>query len=231
MAEEPPARGDGAGPTADEGTATTGSDDAATTAADAVTAGDDPAGTPSSAATPSTRDELLERAAAYAETVPLDVDLDRVSWEISERAKRRAGVCRFDAESGSVTVRLTWAAYEAYGWPEFTDVIRHELVHAWEFQRFGESAHGERFREKAAAVDASRHCRSFADPRLVLRCTDPDCDWTADRHRASKTVTEPGARRCGSCGARYVVEHVETGERWKTNEGYESARARIGTEW
>ena len=180
---------------------------------------------------PATRDELLDRAAAYAETVPIDVDLDRVSWEISERAKRRAGVCRYHADSESVTVRLTWAAYEAYGWEEFTDVIRHELVHAWEYQRFGESDHGERYREKAAEIDASRHCRSFVEPRLVLRCTNGDCDWRADRHRASKAVKNPQARRCGSCGERYAVEHLETGERWATSEGYESARERIGDEW
>jgi predicted SprT family Zn-dependent metalloprotease len=180
---------------------------------------------------PATRAELLDRAAAYAETVSIDIDLDRVSWEVSERAKRRAGVCRFEAETETVTVRLTWAAYEAYGWEEFTDVIRHELVHAWEFQRFGESGHGERYREKAAEVGASRHCRSFVDPRLVLRCTGRDCDWSADRHRASKAVKDPQARRCGTCGERYAVVHLGSGERWTTNEGYESARERIGDDW
>jgi len=192
---------------------------------------DDPPSSRTDDDTPATRAELLDRAAAYAETVPIDVDLGRVSWEVSERAKRRAGVRRFEGGTETVTVRLTWAAYEAYGWEEFTDVIRHELVHAWEFQRFGESGHGERYREKAAEVGASRHCRSFVDPRLVLRCTGRDCDWSADRHRASKAVKDPQARRCGACGERYAVGHVGSGERWTTNEGDESARERIGDDW
>jgi len=178
-----------------------------------------------------TRQALLARASAYAETVDIDVDLGAVSWEISERAKRRAGVCLYDGDAETVTIRLTWDAYEAYGWSEFTEVVRHELVHAWEFQRYGESDHGDRFRRKAAEVGASRRCRAFAEPRLRLRCTNDDCHWSADRHRASTVVTDPGGRRCGTCGARYLVEHVETGERWRTKSGYESARERIGDEW
>ncbi|RBI62269.1 sprT domain-containing protein [halophilic archaeon] len=178
---------------------------------------------------PDTRDELLERAAAYARTVDLDVDLAAVDWEISDRAKRRAGACVYDPDTGRVTIRLTWDAYRAFGWAEFAGTVRHELVHAWEFQRFGDSGHGDRFRRKAAAVDAPRHCRTFAEPRLRLDCTD--CAWTADRHRASKAVSRPSERRCGACGSRYRVEHVATGRTWRTRAGYLVARRRLGDEW
>lgn len=143
---------------------------------------------------------------------------------------RRAGACLYDSENGEVTIRLTWAAYRAFGWAEFTDTIRHELVHAWEFQRFGESGHGERFRRKAAEIDAPRHCRTFTDPRLRLVCRNPACEWVAGRHRASKAVRRPERRRCGDCGSGYAVVHVESGERWETGEGYERARNRI-EEW
>ena len=179
---------------------------------------------------PKTHAELCEAAVAYARTVDVDVDLDDVTWEVSTRAKRRSGACLFDRGTGSVTIRLTWAAYLEYGWPEFREVIRHELVHAWEFQRFGESGHGPRFREKARAVDAPRHCREFTDARLRLVCTNDDCGWTAERHRASKAVKHPENRRCGACRARYVVEHVDSGVCWRTNDGYEAAREQIG-EW
>lgn len=179
---------------------------------------------------PETHAELCEAAAAYAARVDIDVDLGGVTWEVSTRAKRRSGACLLDRKTGTVTIRLTWAAYREYGWAEFRDVIRHELVHAWEFQRFGESGHGRRFREKASEVDAPRHCRRFTDPRLRLVCTSDDCGWTAPRHRASKAVTEPENRRCGVCHARYTVEHVDSGERWRTNGGYEAARERI-EEW
>lgn len=179
---------------------------------------------------PETHAELCEAAAAYAATVDIDVDLEDVAWEVSTRAKRRSGACLYDRSTGAVTIRLTWAAYREYGWREFRAVVRHELVHAWEFQRHGESGHGRRFAEKARAVDAPRHCRAFADARLRLVCTDDDCDWRADRHRASKAVTAPEDRRCGACGARYVVEHVDSGARWSTHDEYEGARERI-EEW
>ena len=180
---------------------------------------------------PRTESELLARAREYAETVDIDVDLETVSWEISRRAKRRAGACIYRGDREGVTIRLTWAAYRSFGWEEFADVIRHELVHAWEFLEHGESGHGERFGRKAEAVGASRHCPSFSVARVQLVCTGTGCDWTGDRHRASKTVREPENYRCGACGSRYVVEHVATGERWRTGLGYEGARERIGDEW
>lgn len=178
---------------------------------------------------PRTRDELLDCAAAYAETVAIDVDLAAIDWEVSERAKRRAGACVYDHGSGDVTIRLTWDAYSEFGWEEFTGTIRHELVHAWEFQRFGESGHGSRFRRKATELEAPRHCRTFSDPRLRLLCSS--CDWTADRHRASKAVSSPEKRRCGSCGRRYRVEHVATERTWRTRAGYLVARRRLGDDW
>ncbi|WP_227376981.1 SprT-like domain-containing protein [Haladaptatus halobius] len=178
---------------------------------------------------PTTRDELLDAAASYAETVPIEVDLSAVDWECSERATRRAGACIYHRGTDLVTIRLTWDAYRAFGWEEFTGTIRHELVHAWEFQRYGESGHGSRFAEKARKLDAPRHCRSFADARLRLVCSS--CDWEARRYRASEAVKRPARRRCGACGSRYRVEHGESGRRWRTHAGYLVARRRLGSEW
>jgi predicted SprT family Zn-dependent metalloprotease len=181
---------------------------------------------------PATREALLDRAAAYARTVDLDLDVTTLEWEISERAKRRAGGCRYDPETGQVTVVLTWEAYREFGWAEFTATIRHELVHAWEFTEFGESGHGERFRERAAAIDAPRHCRPFTEGRLEMVCTSDDCGWRPERHRASKPIKRPdGGYRCGECGAAYFVRHVDTGRTWRTATGYEAAREAIGDEW
>ncbi|EMA31836.1 hypothetical protein C445_13515 [Halobiforma lacisalsi AJ5] len=126
---------------------------------------------------------------------------------------------------------LSRRAYERYDWPEFAEVVRHELVHAWEFQRFGDSGHGPRFRERAETVDAPRHCRAFADPRYVLRCLEGDCDWRAERHRASQPVKAPDRYRCGACGGSYEVEHVESGRTWTTAGGYGGARAALGDDW
>ncbi|WP_049972315.1 SprT-like domain-containing protein [Haladaptatus cibarius] len=178
---------------------------------------------------PTTRDELLSGAESYAETVPIEVELSNIDWECSERAVRRAGVCIYDRQTEAITIRLTWSAYRAFGWEEFTGTIRHELVHAWEFQQFGESGHGTRFAEKAKELDAPRHCRTFSEARLRLRCSS--CDWDARRYRASKAVKNPAKRRCGDCGSRYRVEHSESGRCWRTHAGYLVARRKLGDEW
>lgn len=178
---------------------------------------------------PATPADLRAAAAAYAETVPIDVDRSAVRWEVSRRAKRRAGACLDVPGGDEVVVRLSWDAYEEHGWEECTRTIRHELVHVWQFQTVGEADHGPRFAAKAAELDAPRHCSPFTDPRLRLVCRE--CPWEAGRHRAARTVTDPGRYVCGECGAPYVVEHAATGERWDDAGGYEAARERIGDRW
>ncbi|WP_332898873.1 SprT family zinc-dependent metalloprotease [Haladaptatus sp. CMSO5] len=177
------------------------------------------------------RTQLVERAERYAKTVALPIDYSTVSWEVSERARRRAGQCLYNPQTGAVTIRLTWAAFEAYGWEQFSGVVRHELVHAWEFQQFGASNHGSRFRQKAREVNAPRTCERFTDGRLALACADESCDWHAERHRASAVVTNPGRYRCGACRSPLRVTHRESGESWRSHDGYERARRRIGDEW
>ncbi|WP_435335348.1 SprT-like domain-containing protein [Haloarchaeobius sp. TZWWS8] len=181
---------------------------------------------------PQTPDDLCSWARSYASTVDIDVDLDAVSWAVSKRARRRAGACRYHPGDETCTVVLTWQAYRAYGWREFTDTIRHELVHVWEFQQYGESGHGPRFREKAAELDAPRHCEPFSEPRYVLVCENDECDWRATRHRASKPVKQPSSGyRCGVCSQPYEVEHVASGETWRTEQGFDAAKRRLGDEW
>ncbi|WP_408957317.1 SprT-like domain-containing protein [Natrinema sp. 74] len=180
-------------------------------------------------------DEITARARIHAREVvdecELVVDLAALEWEVSTRARRRAGACRWDAGREVATIVLTRRAYERYEWPTFAGVVRHELVHAWEFQRFGESGHGDRFRERAAALEAPRYCEAFAEPRYVLRCLADDCDWRAKRHRASRPVKAPDQYRCGGCGGSYEVEHAASGRTWTTASGYGGVKAALGEEW
>jgi hypothetical protein len=101
--------------------------------------------------TPSTPTELEERAIAYAKAVidefDLEIDLDAVDWTVDEtdRRKRLAAQTVYPripqatvgepldweslAQDPSCRVELTWNAFEALGWPSYTDTIRHELIH------------------------------------------------------------------------------------------------------
>lgn len=180
-------------------------------------------------------DEIVARARIHAREVidehGLELEFDALEWTVSARARRRAGLCRWHADREVATIVLARRAYERYEWPEFAAVVRHELVHAWEFQRFGESGHGSRFRELAATLEAPRHCRSFAEPRYVLRCRERDCTWRATRHRASKPVRAPDGYRCGDCGGALEVEHTDSGRTWESASGFGGAKAALGDEW
>ena len=180
-------------------------------------------------------DEIVARARIHAREVlrqyDLEIDRSSLEWEVTTRARRRAGACRWNASREVATIVLTRQAYERYEWETFAGVVRHELVHAWEFQRYGESGHGSRFREQAARLEAPRHCETFSDPRYVLRCLAGDCDWSARRHQASKPVKSPNQYRCGSCGSDIEVEHASSGRAWTSASGFGGTKAALGDDW
>ncbi len=191
------------------------------------------AGRPRSTDRTPTDEEILAHARVHARSVAdaIGVDLDALEWAVSARAKRRAGACRWSATDETATIVLSRRAYERYDRTDFEAIVRHELIHAWEYQRFGESDHGSRFRERAERFDVPIHCESFTEPRYRLRCRASACDWTLDRHRASKPVKTPSRYRCGACGGDLVVEHVESGRTWEGAAGYGGARSALGDDW
>jgi predicted SprT family Zn-dependent metalloprotease len=174
---------------------------------------------------PADRQALVSRAAAFAATVPLDIDLEAVRWTVSDGAKRRAGSTRVaDREAGRLVVDLNWSAYETLGWADFRGVVRHELVHVWQFQRGGAMDHGPTFRRKADEVDAPRHCEQFTEPRYRLTCATCGTGGMG-RHRRSKVVKHPdryGHRDC-DCAHGLRVRDTETGTEWTDHDGFVAA--------
>ena len=90
--------------------------------------------------------ELSHRARIYGERVirgtdwPLaGVDLAKITWATSTRAKRRHGRCSYDGD-GYATITLTEHTYDRAGFAACKTTIRHELVHAWQYQHRGERA-------------------------------------------------------------------------------------------
>jgi hypothetical protein len=178
-----------------------------------------------------TDDQIVAWSRRYAErarrSYDLDVDLERVAWTVSARAKRRAAGVKHprlpDAEVGdpidwaassvapsppTCTVSLTRAAFEAYSRAEWIETLRHELVHVEQFQRFGATDHGEWFRRRSAAVDAPVSCRRFATPSFRLRCRECAA-VVARRYRDCKLVREHDRYRSNCCGAPLDCESVE----------------------
>ncbi|WP_175501605.1 SprT-like domain-containing protein [Halogeometricum limi] len=173
-----------------------------------------------------THEELCAWSRAYcervAETDAFAVDLSRVEWEVSTRAKRRAAAVKrpridgavvgeerdWDGDVPTCTVSLTWAAFDAFSEAEWTATLRHELVHVEEFQRFGTTDHGPRFERRAAAVDAPIRVRRFAPAAYVLSCAACE-EVVARRYRACKLVRRHDDYVSSCCAANLTVDERE----------------------
>ena len=150
----------------------------------------------------------------------LDVRLDLVEWEVSTRARRRAAAVKRpridDASVGDTydweavpdadgrplpcTVSLTWDAFEEFSREEWESTLRHELVHVEQYQRFGTTGHGTRFKRRAEELDTEVHCRTFAEPEWTFYCESCD-EVTAHRYRDCKLVRQYERYRSNCCEA------------------------------
>lgn len=111
-------------------------------------------------------------------------------------------------------------AADAYGEAEWRRVLRHELVHVEQVARFGATGHGAWFRDRAAAVNADRHCPAFHRGRYLIRCRG--CGTVlADRCRRCRTTRlaalSPVEQRTrlaptDCCGAYYELEDTRAVE-------------------
>jgi len=155
-------------------------------------------------------EEFLAAAKLYAREVvdrhDLSVDVRALEWDVSKRAKRRAGVVKHtDGEPEEVL--LTWEHFAANGWAAAAGTVRHELAHVHLLNEASDASHGTAFRDLADELDAPRHCERFADPNYWVVCTD--CDARLARYRRSKLVKRPGDYRCADCGGAFRVEAAE----------------------
>lgn len=150
-----------------------------------------------------THEEFLAVAKLYARAVVEDhglaVDVDALDWEVSTRAKRRAGAVKH-RDACPETVSLTWDYFQTKGWDAMAETIRHELVHVHLLNEFADCSHGERFRRLATQLDTGVHCERFAEPNWWVVCRS--CGQRTGRYRRSKLVTNVEAYRCGNCGGR-----------------------------
>lgn len=90
--------------------------------------------------------ELSERAREYGEEViqgnewPIEhVNLEKISWKTSTKAKRRHGLASYNGND-EVTITISKHTYDRAGFESCKSTIRHELVHAWQYQNSGKLA-------------------------------------------------------------------------------------------
>ncbi len=156
-------------------------------------------------------EEFLAVVKVYAREVvdryDLTASVSDLSWEVSTRAKRRAGAVRY-RDGTPETVVLTWDHFANQGWAATAATVRHELIHVHLLNEDGDASHGAHFRELAERLHTHVHCDRFVPPEWWVVCTG--CGARLARYRESKLVTDPAQYRCGDCGGPFRVERNAT---------------------
>ena len=139
----------------------------------------------------------LHDAVALAESLLAEHGLD--DWRVElDRAKRRAGICRYADRTIGLSAPLT----QLHSEHEVRDTVLHEVAHALAGPRAG---HGPRWKAVARRIGCSaERCMSPSSPRVVGAWVGV-CPQghTADRHRRPERVL-----LCRPCAARPTLERV-----------------------
>lgn len=137
----------------------------------------------------------------------LDVDLDGIPVEISDRMTKTAGKVSYIKGTDEIKyIRYAYKAYQKWGWEKFAETIRHELIHVHTVQNYQKGGHGRLFKMLVDPLDTHRHCESFTkdEAKYILRCTDCGND-VGHRHRESKIVKKPQKYRSKCCSSPITV--------------------------
>ena len=87
--------------------------------------------------TPETPTVLLDRARQHATNVAAEhfpeLPVETIDWKIPHQAQRQACVTKYDPTTEAITIVLTWKTHEQHGWEQFSETVRYELIHAWQY--------------------------------------------------------------------------------------------------
>lgn len=155
------------------------------------------------------QEEFKAACKIYAKTVVneygLAADVSDLSWEISARAKTRAGAVKH-RNGNPESISITWEFFQKKGWRAVAKTVRHELIHVHLLNTQNEDGHGEMFKQYAEKLDTRVHCERFSDPKWWVTCTN--CGGEIPRYRRSKLVKNPEKYKCSECGGGFVVKEV-----------------------
>ncbi|WP_179233939.1 SprT-like domain-containing protein [Halorubrum halodurans] len=158
------------------------------------------------------RTELVEAIRTYhkwaADHYPIDVDVEAFPVEVSDKMKKTAGKVLHMKGSDTVKcVRYAFNAYQKWGWEQFAETIRHELIHVHTVQNYGRGGHGSPFKRLVKPLDTHRHCETFSEDeaKYILYCKECG-EIVAHRFRKSKTVKHPEKYRSKCCNAPLRME-------------------------
>lgn len=152
------------------------------------------------------REKLRRTSKRYASEVveshDLMVEIEDLEWEISTRAKRRAGAIKL-IDDKPISVTLTWNYFQEKGWAGLKKTIRHELIHIHLINKNGDRSHGDRFKEMAKELNTDIHCDIFTSPKWWVRCDN--CEERVPRYKKSRLIKETERYSCNYCSGPLTV--------------------------
>ena len=158
-----------------------------------------------------THDHLRDVAHHHAEQVvsrtDLDVDLDLVDWKPTYALKNAHG--KHHRRQGRSLITLSMHSLETNGWGKMLKTVRHELVHAWQYQHdrwddgcnHWERSHGSEFEQWMNILAVTkRGGRVGASAPFVVSCPDCSNEWEYHRECVTTKSTRYGQNCCPDCG-------------------------------
>jgi predicted SprT family Zn-dependent metalloprotease len=149
--------------------------------------------------------EFLAICKIYARDVVneynLSANIGEIDWGVSKRAKRRAGVLKYQNNNPN-SIILSWKYFDNKGWSALAATIRHELIHAHLLNTEGDATHGKSFKTLAKKLKTHVQCEAFVEPDWLIECIECGCEFP--RYRRSKVVEKPGQYACGNCGGELI---------------------------
>jgi predicted SprT family Zn-dependent metalloprotease len=151
--------------------------------------------------------EFLAAAKLYSREIvdeyDLNVSVTDLDWEVSKRAKRRAGVV-YHRNYQPTSIKLTWDYFIKKGWQAMASTIRHEIIHVHLLNDHNDPSHGRAFRRLAEELNTKVHCELFKNPKWWVICER--CDDRIPRYKKSKLVTHPNRYKCKKCGGNLFID-------------------------
>jgi predicted SprT family Zn-dependent metalloprotease len=126
-----------------------------------------------------------------------------------DRARRRAGVCRFPTLTRPGRIGLSLYFVERNDLEQVRDTILHEIAHALAGPRAG---HGPRWKAACSLIGAvPERCYRSGDvtmPGGKWRATCPGCGRQHHRHRRPPSLTGYHCKPCGRVNGQLVWRHL-----------------------
>lgn len=97
------------------------------------------------------------------------VDVDEISWFWNTRLSNCAGKAYWGtavpqmAGGGHIAIGLAPGYYYQHGIEALLEVVRHELIHCWEYEHpDANGGHGPKFKQWLDDMDTHRHCKNWS---------------------------------------------------------------------